>query len=86
MLKGRWLLKLLFALLRKPSLRFASTKQIFILAKNRWQLTPPFLPFPRNDFLEFRIITYQGEAEKLPDVDVVITWLTWVADVEKSKI
>ena len=77
---------LLFALLRKPSLWFTSIKQIFILAKNRWQLTPPFLPFPSSDFLEFRIITYQGEAEKLPDVDVVIRWLTWVADLEKSKI
>ena len=77
---------LLFALLRKPSLWFASIKQIFILAKNRWQVTPPFLPFPSSDFLEFRIITYQGEAEKLPDVDVVIRWLTWVADLEKSKI
>jgi len=85
-LKGKWLLKLLFALIRKPSLWFPSAKQIFILAKNRWQLTPPFLPFPSNDFLEFRIITYQGQAEKLPDVDVVITWLTWVADLEKSKI
>ena len=70
MLKGRWLFTLLFALLRKPSLWFTSIKQIFILAKNRWQLTPPFLPFPSSDFLEFRIITYQGEAEKLPDVDV----------------
>ena len=77
---------LLCALLRKPSLWFTSIKQIFILAKNRWQLTPPFLPFPSSDFLEFRIITYQGEAEKLPDVDVVIRWLTWVADLEKSKI
>ena len=77
---------LLFALLRKPSLWFTSIKQIFILAKNRWQLTPPFLPFPSSDFLEFRIITYQGEAEKLPEVDVVIRWLTWVADLEKSKI
>ena len=86
MLKGRWLFTLLFALLRKPSLWFTSIKQIFILAKNRWQLTPPFLPFPSSDFLEFRIITYQGEAEKLPDVDVVIRWLTWVADLEKSKI
>lgn len=86
MLKGRWLFTLLFALLRKPSLWSTSIKQIFILAKNRWQLTPPFLPFPSSDFLEFRIITYQGEAEKLPDVDVVIRWLTWVADLEKSKI
>ena len=86
MLKGRWLLRLLFALLLKPSLWFPSTKQIFIIAKNRWALIPPFLPFPSNDFLEFRIMTYQGEAEKLPDVDVVITWLTWVADLEKSKI
>ena len=77
---------LLFALLRKPSLWFTSIKQIFILAKNRWQLTPPFLPFPSSDFLEFRIITYQGEAEKLPEVDVEIRRLTWVADLEKSKI
>ena len=81
MLKGKWLLKLLFVLLRKPSLWLPSVKQIFILAKNRWPLTPPFLPFPSDDFLEFRIITYQGQTEKLPDVDVVITWLTWVADL-----
>ena len=86
MLKGRWLFTLLFALLRIPSLWSTSIKQVFILAKNGWQATPPFLPFPSSDFLEFRIITYQGEAEKLPDVDVVIRWLTWVADLEKSKI
>jgi hypothetical protein len=86
MLKVKWLLKLLFALLRKPSLWLTSIRQIFILAKSRWPLIPPFLPFPSNDFLEFRIITYQGESEKLPEVDVVITWLTWVADLEKSKI
>ena len=86
MLKVKWLLKLLFALLRKPSLWLTSIRQIFILAKSRWPLIPPFLPFPSNDFLEFRIITYQGESGKLPQTDVVITWLTWVADLEKSKI
>ncbi len=86
MLKGKWLLKLLLVLLRKPSLWFTSTKQVFILAKSRWPLIPPFLPLPSNDFLEFRIVTYQGESEKLPEVDVVITWLTWVAELEKSKI
>ena len=86
MLKGKWLLELFFALLWKPSLWLTGVKQIFILAKNRWSVTPPFLPFPSEDFLEFRIITYQGESEKLPDVDVVITWLVWVADLEKSKI
>jgi len=85
-LKGKWLFELFFALLWKPSLWRTSIKQIFILAKNRWPLTPPFLPFPSNDFLEFRIIAYQGKSEKLPEVDVVITWLTWVADLEKSKI
>ncbi len=86
MLKGKWLIELFFALLWKPSLWSTSIKQIFILAKSRWLLIPPLLPFPSNDFLEFRIITYQGESGKLPQTNVVITWLTWVADLEKSKI
>jgi hypothetical protein len=86
MLTSIWLVKLLAALLWKPSLWAPSVRQIFILAKNRWPLVPPFLPFPSRDFLEFRLITYHGKAEELPDVEVVITWLTWVADLEKSKI
>jgi hypothetical protein len=86
MLTGIWLAKLLVALLWKPSLWITSARQVFILAKNGWALIPPFLPFPSKDFLKFRLITYHGETEELPDVEVVITWLTWVADLEKSKI
>jgi len=86
MLTWTWLFKLSIALMSKPSLWASSVRQIFILAKNRWFLHSPFLPFPTKDFLEFRLVTYHGEAEKLPDVKVVVAWLAWVADLEKSKI
>ncbi len=82
----KWFLKLLFALLFKPSLWGTSIRQIFLLAKNRWVLTFPFLPSPGEDFLEFRILTYQGQTEKLPEVKVVVAWLAWVLEMEKSKI
>ncbi|MDP6894962.1 MAG: hypothetical protein QGF73_06335 [Acidimicrobiales bacterium] len=85
-LKSKWLLRLLFAVLRKPSLWLLAIRQIFTLARNRWPLIPPFLPIPSSEFLEFRVLTFQGDTEKLPDIDAVITWLTWVADMEKSKI
>ncbi|MCH2408541.1 MAG: hypothetical protein MK190_05055 [Acidimicrobiales bacterium] len=49
-------------------------------------MTLPFLPSPSRDFMEFRFVTYQGHVEKLPDVKVVIAWLAWVSDIEKSKI
>jgi hypothetical protein len=85
MLTWKWLVKLFFALLCKPSLWISAIKQVFMLAKNRWSLVFPFLPFPSSDFMEFRLITYQGEVEKLPEVKVVIAWLSWVADLEKLK-
>jgi len=38
-----------------------------------------------KDFIDFRVITYQGDKEDFPNAKVVITWLDWVADMGKSK-
>ena len=86
MLNWKWFFKLLLVLVSKPSLWTTSIRQFFLLAKRRWLLTLPFLPSPSRDFMEFRFVTYQGHVEKLPDVKVVIAWLAWVSDIEKSKI
>ena len=86
MLTWKWFFKLLLVLVSKPSLWTTSIRQVFLIAKRRWLLTLPFLPSPSRDFMEFRFVTYQGHVEKLPDVKVVIAWLAWVSDIEKSKI
>jgi len=84
-LKVAWFLKILMSLIRRPSLWPVTIKQLFKIAKTRWFLSFPFLPIPSKDFIDFRVITYQGDKEDFPNAKVVITWLDWVADMGKSK-
>jgi hypothetical protein len=48
-----------------------------MLIPRQWWASPPHLPVPRADYLEFRQVTASGTASGPPSVSDVILWLEW---------
>lgn len=69
------------AVLVKPSLWLTAVRQVALLAPRGWWKRAPFLPVPRTDYLEFRLVTQYGgnhgePRDEIRPVDVV-NYLQW---------
>lgn len=73
----KWVLRIVGALARRPDLLPTALIQALRLAPRGWWRTAPFLPVPASDYLRFRAVTAYGDPSREPDVDDVITWLSW---------
>ena len=74
---GRLFLGALLAIVRRPSLGLTALRQARALAPTRWWTTAPYLPIPPRDYLAFRQVTLSGDADQLPSVQDLVTWLEW---------
>jgi hypothetical protein len=67
------------AVARRPSLWPTAIRTAATLAPRGWWRRPPFLPVPDRAYLRFRAVTQYGDADRRPDPDDVIQYLTWCA-------
>ncbi len=66
-----------FALLKKPDLLPTALRQASSLAPRKWWASGSHLPVPRADYMAFRNVTLSGNADQLPEVHDVIVYLEW---------
>ncbi len=76
------------AVLRHPSLWVTAVRQVFRLAPQGWWRRAPFLPVPRADYMEFRLVTQYGgtlssASNSIRAVDVV-DYLSWCKQWDKQ--
>lgn len=69
------------AVVVRPRLWFTAVRQLVRLAPHRWWARAPFLPVPRSDYLEFRLVTQYGGGHGTPGSAVravdVVDYLEW---------
>ena len=69
------------AVIARPWLWFTAVRQVVRLAPDRWWARAPFLPVPRADYLEFRLVTQYGGGHGAPGSAVravdVVDYLEW---------
>lgn len=69
------------AVLRRPSVWVTAVRQVARLAPRGWWKKAPFLPVPRADYLEFRLVTQYGGGHGSPQGDIravdVVDYLQW---------
>ena len=46
-----------------------------------WHRTPPFLPFPPDEYLRWRMYTAYGDENALPSVPEVLRYARWRRDL-----
>lgn len=76
------------AVLSHPGLWATAIRQVGRLAPKRWWATPPFLPIPSAEYLEFRLVTQygggHGESLRSPVGADVVAYLRWCRDFDKG--
>lgn len=75
-----WMVAVVFAVVRRPRLWGTAVRQVRRLAPTGWWRRAPFLPLPTADYLRFRFQTAYGDADVLPPVADVVTYLAWCRD------
>jgi hypothetical protein len=69
------------AVIVRPHLWPTAVRQMARLAPKRWWARAPFLPVPRADYLEFRLVTQYGGGHGVPGAPVrpadVVDYLEW---------
>ena len=77
------------SVLARPSLWPTALRQIVRLAPKRWWKQRPFLPLPRADYLEFRLVTQYGGEHGVARGDIravdVVDYLQWCKDWDAGK-
>lgn len=75
--------------LLRPWLWWTALVQVRRIAPQRWWARAPFLPTPRGDFIEFRLITqYGGDESQVRSRIVasdVLDYLEWCRQWNKQK-
>lgn len=70
-----------WAVLRRPWLWWTAILQIVRLCPSGWWRSAPFLPVPRRDYIEFRLVTqYGGDWEtglNRARAEDVVDYLRW---------
>lgn len=64
------------AVLRRPRLWFAATRQILRAVPTQWWARPPFVPVPDATYVRFRLETAYGP-HATPRVADVVRYLEW---------
>jgi hypothetical protein len=74
-------LRVAMPVLVRPSLWWTALQQIVRMTPRHWWKTAPFLPVPRADYLEFRLVTQYGgnleSARSKIEADDVLKYLAW---------
>lgn len=77
------------SVLARPSLWPTALRQIVRLAPRGWWKQRPFLPVPRADYLEFRLVTQYGGEHGVARGDIravdVVDYLQWCKDWDAGK-
>jgi hypothetical protein len=69
--------------LRHPSLWPTALRQARRTVPKGWWRSSPFLPLPRREYVEFRLLTQYGDAAHPPEVEDVLNYLRWCRDWER---
>lgn len=72
----RWMVRVGFALLRRPGLWRVALRQLVRLRAPGWWHRRPYLPVPARAYWRFRLQTAYGD-DRAPDVEDVVTYLRW---------
>ena len=72
-----FIVRVSFALVRKPHLIPTAFRQAASLAPRRWWASGSRLPVPSADYMAFRQVTLSGDAEEVPSVEDAIVFLEW---------
>ncbi len=73
------------AIVARPSLWFTAVRQVARLAPHGWWRRRPFLPVPRPDYLEFRLVTQYGGGHGVAQGDIRVSHDRWRALCEGAK-
>ena len=72
------------AVVRRPGLWPTAIRQARRTATPGWWKRRPFLPVPSGAYLEFRMLTQYGDADRQPDPDDVVSYLEWCRQWEQG--
>lgn len=74
-------LSVVFPVVVRPWLWWTALVQLKRMAPKRWWAQAPFLPVPKSDYLEFRLVTQYGgndtEARSAVNAADVVNYLQW---------
>lgn len=73
----RFVLAVVIAVGRRPTLWATAIRQSMLLAPKGWARRMPFLPLPAPDYLAFRTLTQYGSAHHTPTSKDVVEYLLW---------
>jgi hypothetical protein len=65
---------------RHPSLWVTALRQARRAVPRRWWRSPPFVPVPAREYVEFRLITQYGDPAHPAEVEDVLNYLRWCRD------
>ena len=68
------------AVIRRPHLWRAATRQVRRTAVPGWWHRWPLLPVPAGDYLRFRLVTQYGDERARPQTGDVLNYLEWVRE------
>jgi len=67
----------LVAVLRRPALWGTAASTMVSLAPAGWWKTPPFLPIPDRELVNWRLTTAYGTSDTTLDAGDVVAYLEW---------
>jgi hypothetical protein len=70
-------IKVAAAVATRPSLWSTAVRQWKRTTPRRWWRSAPFLPVPRRDYIEFRLVTQYGSTGHPPAPADVLNYLSW---------
>lgn len=70
-------MRLIAAVLRRPSLWGTAIVQAFRLARPRWWARPPFLPLPAVDYVAMRATIQYGDPKHSLEAEDLLKYLMW---------
>ncbi len=79
----RFVLAVVIAVGRRPSLWVTAVRQVMLLAPKGWTRRMPFLPLPAPDYLAFRTLTQYGSAHHTPTSKDVVEYLSWCGQMRR---
>ena len=72
------------AVVVRPSLWGTALRQWRRTTPTGWWKRPPFLPLPRRDYVEFRLVTQYGSKNAHIEPHDVVNYLAWCKDQDRA--
>jgi hypothetical protein len=77
-------LEVALAVVVRPSLWVTALRQWRRTTPTGWWKRSPFLPLPRRDYIEFRLVTQYGAKDAHIDAHDVVNYLAWCKDQDRA--